>query len=223
MKKAANIILAILLYFSVMVWIITLSIGLPIYIRPFYYAQIEPLGLPEKTGHTAEEIRAAYDEVMDYLTLPGREFGTGVFEFSERGRAHFVDCRVLFTVNLFGFLICSAWIAVIYAAARKKYISLPKLGGLGISFWSGSTLLLLFSMVGIWAAVDFSHLFDRFHKVFFAGKTNWLFRPSEDGIIRALPMDFFLNCVILIGCSAALCSLALVIIGVLKKRHIKGM
>ena len=46
--------------------LLTGSIAVPILCRPFYYAQIGPLGLEASTGLTEEQIKTAYDEMLDY-------------------------------------------------------------------------------------------------------------------------------------------------------------
>jgi uncharacterized membrane protein len=84
-------ILTILYIIAIALLIITFSIGLPIYVRPFYYAHIAPLDLVEDTGKTVEQIKEGYDEVLDYLTLPGREFSAGDFAYSEEGKSQFED------------------------------------------------------------------------------------------------------------------------------------
>ena len=48
-------ILTILYIVAIALLIITFSIGLPIYVRPFYYAHIAPLDLVEDTGRTVEQ------------------------------------------------------------------------------------------------------------------------------------------------------------------------
>ena len=73
-NKIAAIVFAIALFFL----ILTLSIGLPIYIRPFFYAHIAPLDLEAESGFTRAEIIEAYNDVLDYLTLPGKPFCSGV-------------------------------------------------------------------------------------------------------------------------------------------------
>ncbi len=218
MKKAVNIICSVLLVVAIMVCVLTFSIGLPIYIRPFYYLQIEPLGVPERTGHTVEEIRASFDEVMDYLTLPRKEFGTGVFKHSESGKAHFADCKSLFTLNACGLLISAAVIVCVWLSNRKKWIALPSLRGFGLPMVSGVSLLTLIVAAGIAVATDFSWAFTAFHTLFFPGKDNWLFNTEEDAIIGALPREFFLNCAILIGVSVLLCCAGLIVCGIVGRR-----
>ena len=92
-------LLSVLCAVCVVFFLLTAAIGLPIYIRPFYYAHIEAFDLARVSGYSEEEIREAYDEVLDYLTLPGKEFGTGVLPHSAEGKAHFEDCKVLFDLN----------------------------------------------------------------------------------------------------------------------------
>jgi uncharacterized membrane protein len=94
-----NKLLSVLCAVSVFLFLLTVSIGLPIYIRPFYYAHIGACDLEAVSGYSESEIRQAYDEVLDYLTLPGREFGTGVMPISHEAEHHFADCKVLFDLN----------------------------------------------------------------------------------------------------------------------------
>ena len=72
-----NKILTAVFGFALAILIITFSIGLPIYFRPFYYWQINALEIEEYSGFDRKTIIEAFDDVMDYLTLPGHEFGTG--------------------------------------------------------------------------------------------------------------------------------------------------
>ena len=90
MKKR---LLSLLCTLCVAVLMLTVSIGLPIYIRPFYYAHIGAYELDRLSGYPESQIREAYDQVLDYLTLPGKEFGTGVLPYSPEGKAHFEDCK----------------------------------------------------------------------------------------------------------------------------------
>ena len=86
MQKSSKL-LSMIFMLAVMVLIITFSIGLPIYVRPFYYAHVDLLDMEEEWGLEREYIIEAYDEVLDFLTIDGREFGTGILPYSEEGRA----------------------------------------------------------------------------------------------------------------------------------------
>ena len=182
---------------SLLLFLLTASIGLPIYIRPFYYAHIDAMNLPEMSGFTKEQIVEAYDEVLDYLTLPSREFGTGALKYSESGKDHFVDCKVLFARNGSALLGCGILLAVLLR--RKKKLGPYRLGNRSAAFYGALVALILPIILGGLAALDFDRAFVIFHSIFFPGKTNWLFDYRTDEIIRVLPQDFFMHCAMLIG------------------------
>lgn len=187
--------------------LLTASIAAPILCRPFYYAHIGPLKLVERTGLTENEIKIAFDEMLDYC-LGAEEFSTGVLKWSEEGKAHFTDVRGLFLLDLrvlgvsFGLLAA----ALLYAHFTGRRPARPL--GCGPGFWAGAGLGAAFLLVGALAALDFNRAFVVFHALFFPGKDNWLFDPAVDQIINILPQEFFRNCAILIlllliaGCAA---------------------
>ncbi len=215
-----NKILTGIFGFALAILIITFSIGLPIYFRPFYYMQIESLGIPEICGEDYDTIKDAYDELLDYLTIPGNEFGTGIFKYSEEGKAHFVDCKWLFDLNAVALLISLAAVVTLIILAKKGVFTMSKPFGFNVMFSTGSFTLGAFALIGAVASIDFSAAFTVFHKIFFPGKSNWLFDWNEDQIIRILPQDFFMNCAILILSSIIiLCVLAIVASIIIKKRE----
>ena len=191
--------LALLMAAAVFFCILTASIGLPIYIRPFYYAHIEALDLPGVSGFTADQIIAAYDQVLDYLTLPGREFGTGVMACSQAAADHFLDCKVLFDLNAGILLFSVAVILALLLLKQAGWIGPLALGNRSAVWWGGFCALGLPLVVGSLAALDFNRAFVVFHSIFFPGKDNWIFSWYDDQIIRVLPQRFFMNCAILIG------------------------
>ena len=193
-----NKLLTALLGFFAAILIITISIGLPIYVRPFHYYQIDALDIPSYSGADRETIIEAYDELLDYLTVPGNEFSTGDFKYSESGKSHFVDCKVLFDLNLYAFIISLVSIAILLILRRCGVFELWRPFGMNILFSTGSFTLGGFALIGALAATNFDRAFTIFHKLFFPGKDNWLFSWWEDEIIRILPQDFFMNCAILI-------------------------
>ena len=177
--------------------LLTAAIAVPILCRPFYYAHIGPLRLEERTGYTQEEIKTAFDEMLDYC-LGAEEFSTGVLKWSESGKAHFTDVRLLFRLDL-NVLACTAGLLAAMALFiyRGRHRPAPILGR-GPAFWAGTGLGVLFLIVAALAALDFDRAFVVFHALFFPGKDNWLFDPREDQIINILPQEFFRNCAILI-------------------------
>ena len=177
--------------------LLTLSIAAPILCRPFYYAHIGPMELCEKTGCTEEEIRTAFDEMMDFC-LGGEEFSTGVLKWSEEGKSHFEDVKKLFLLDLNVLAACAILLIATAGIVRLGGRRPGRLAGRGFPFWAGAGLGAAFLVVGGLAAADFDRAFVIFHTLFFPGKDNWIFDPRKDEIINILPQDFFMHCAILI-------------------------
>ena len=191
--------------------VLSFSISVPILFRPFYYVQINALNLPQQTGWSAETIREAYDQVLDFCVL-GKPFGTGQLAWSESGRSHFADVRGLFLLD-FAVLAVTALLAVLLLVLYKRgRLRFYRFGGRGPGFWAGVLAAGLVLVVGGLAALDFNRAFTVFHAIFFPGKDNWLFDPATGQIILVMPETFFRNCAILIGvvllvcCGALICS-----------------
>lgn len=219
--KSSRILSALFAVF-LFLFILTAAIALPIYLRPFYYAHIEPMDLPRLTGHSAEEIREAYDQVLDYLTLPGREFGTGVFPFSPEGKAHFEDCRVLFDLDRNILLLSAAVLAGLSLLRALGRTGPYRLGKYSAARWAAILALAAPVVLGSLAALDFDRAFVIFHRIFFPGKSNWLFDPRTDGIIRVLPQDFFMHCALLIGGGLLLFSLGILLFDIFREKGRKA-
>lgn len=213
-----NKILTGLLGFFAVILIITISIGLPIYVRPFYYAQIDALNIEEYSGADRDTIIEAYNELLDYLTIPGNEFGTGDFAYSEAGKSHFVDCKALFDLNLYAFIISLVGAVTLLILKKIGIFDLWRPFGMNILFSSGAFTLGGFALIGGIVAIDFDKAFTVFHSLFFPGKDNWLFDWNEDAIIRILPKDFFMNCAILIFGSIVTLCIGCIIYGIVTRK-----
>lgn len=213
-----NKLLTVLLYFLAALLVITGSIALPVYVRPFYYLQIEPLGIPAVTGYDKQTVMDAYNEVLDYLTLPNREFGTGVFLHSAEGAAHFADCKVLFDLNAVVLLVSLFGVVLLAILRRRGTFVLHHPRGRHPATLCGGGILLTFAAVGGLAALNFDRAFAVFHAVFFPGKDNWQFNVRTDAIILAMPQEFFRNCAVLILSSVVLWSLALLAFGLYRQK-----
>ena len=174
------------------------SIAAPLLCRPFYYAHIGPMGLTEYVGLTAEEIRQAFDQVMDFCLGLRPDFAAGVLPFSQEGASHFADVRVLFLLDIRLLAVSLAALLALYLLRRRKGMALCRFGGRGPGFWAACGLGGLFVIVGGLAALDFDRAFTVFHTIFFPGKDNWLFDPMTDPVILILPEEFFRSCALLI-------------------------
>ena len=219
MKKVLNHSLTIILIVSLFILMLTISIGLPIYFRPFYYLHINGMDMVTKTGWSFDVIKEAYDDVLDFLVL-NKPFGTGELKYSEEGKSHFEDCKVLFDLNflcLIGSLIVSSLIIIL---DRLKKIEIKKYFKFHPVFYSSIIAILIPVVVGVLASIDFDRAFEVFHTIFFPGKDNWLFNPRTDQIILVMPQEFFRNCAILIGSSLLVITVTTIIVNVIRRRKI---
>lgn len=198
-KRAVDISVTVAFCFAVTLFILTLAIGVPIYCRFLYYLQIKTLKLEETTGWSYSTIKAAYDEVLDFLLLPGKPFGTGELKWTESEAAHFADCKVLFTLNTCVLAVSGALALAAIILNKFKVIRLCRPFGHRAYLISAVCALALPLIVGALAAVNFEKAFEVFHKIFFPGKTNWTFDPNTEQIIQVMPEQFFMNCAIIIG------------------------
>ena len=212
--------LAVLMALAIALALLTGAVAAPILCRPFYYAHIGPLGLEERTGLTRDEIKTAYDEMLDYC-LGGEEFSTGVLRWSESGKSHFTDVRFLFRLDLDVLIFALGLLGAMFIVShspRRQQRPAPLLGR-GPAFWAGAGLGAVFLVVGALAALDFDRAFVVFHALFFPGKDNWLFDPNQDQIINILPQEFFRNCAILILAILVAGCIALIAFDVRSKRE----
>lgn len=204
---------------ALVILILTFSIGLPIYFRPFYYLHIDALSIPERTGLPKAEIKEAYNELLNYLTLPGVEFGVGVFHYSEEGKSHFEDCKALFTLNLVLGLISLATVISLWILDKKGKIKLSRPENHHISYTVCKRMLTTVIILAVLASINFTWTFELFHKTIFMGKTNWGFAETLDPIILALPESFFRNCAILIVSSIIVICVSFIIYNKMKENR----
>ena len=204
--KPSNLLCALIAVLTALT-LLAAAVAAPILCRPFYYAHIGPMKLEERTGLTREEIKTAFNEMLDYC-LGAAEFSTGVLRWSESGKAHFTDVRVLFLLDLRVLAVSAVLLTAVLLFTRLTGRTPVRPLGRGPAVWAGAGLGAAFLLVGALAALDFDRAFVLFHALFFPGKDNWLFDPAADQIINILPQEFFRNCAILIlailvlGCAA---------------------
>ena len=222
MKKACNISLSVIFVIAVVILTITFSIGLPIYVRPFYYSHVESIQEEFKyelgIDIEREVIVDAYDEVLDFLTKNNREFGAGKLHYSEEGKGHFEDCKILFDLNRNALIISLVAVAVLLILNKLKIIELAKPFGFSLTAIAGVGTLVSFAVLGLIVAQDFSAAFTVFHKIFFPGKSNWMFNPYTDPIILFMPQRFFMHCAILICASILVVSIVHIVFGIVRRK-----
>lgn len=190
--------------------LITASIAIPIFFRPFYYMQIKPLGLTEHYSYT--EIVTAYDELLNYLTLFA-PFKMGNFAYSHEGYLHFKDVKILFLINNIVLIISLYLFTFIDIKQKNKKFSQY--------FYASISVLGIFAIIGLAFIISPDGSFVAFHKVLFPGKDNWTFDYNTDPIINILPFGFFLSTILFVAAIIVITTLTIIIyesIKVAKKR-----
>ena len=198
------------------------AVAVPLLWRGFYYMQIGPLHLVETTPWSYDQIREAYDQMMDFC-MWGAPFGTGVLKWSEEGMQHFADCRVLFRLDLRMLAGAAAAVTGLLVLRRKYGIREWRPCGRGPLFWAGVIPACVFAMLALLVRfVNFDKAFVTFHHIFFPGKSNWIFDWNKDQIIQVLPETFFMNCAILIVALILAFSIGLIVIDLHQGRRAGG-
>ena len=210
-NKAFTILFGI----AVFILIITVSISLPIYLRFFYYLQIEPLEITYYYDY--DVIKTAYNQMLNYLTLPGGTFKTGELPHTAEFASHMKDVKGLFMLNFWGLIISAATVVTLLVLNKKNKLTLLRPFNMSVAFISAISIFIVIAIIGSLVAIDFSKAFTVFHKIFFPGKDNWLVYPDVDPAILILPSDFFLNCAILIGASVVTISLTIIVFNIIKR------
>ena len=213
---------SVILAFCGVIFVIGFSIALPIWFRPFYYSQIEKLDIVDYSGFTREQIIRAYDDVLNYLNF-GTPFATGELKYSESGKSHFEDCKILFDLDTWATLISGLVLLTALVLKCLKVLKPAKLAKFDWFFYSGIFAVLLPIVLGGAVAVDFENAFVVFHKIFFPGKENWMFNWYEDEIIRILPSEFFMNCAIFIAVALFVLAIISIVVGIVNRRKLKNI
>lgn len=210
MKK----IIPVLLIINTFLFIISLAFSFVILFRPVYYWQIKPLKIEENYGLKYDEIKEAYDGILDYSLL-NKEFSIGKLTCSKDCKDHFKDCKLLFIINFVIFIITS-----LIKILEKNYCWDYKIRKHSINFWSSCGILSLFIiMTIITLIIGFNRIFTIFHNIFFLGKDNWLLDPELDTIINIFPKQFFINCGVLILVIVSIITITLIIKDIKKVKN----
>ena len=211
------------LFFGLIVtlFVLSLSISLPLFIRQFYYWHIDLYNIVEITGVSKENLIFSFNELMDSLMF-FKPFSEGVFPFSEEGKSHFLDCQVLFVLDYVVLIISFVLLVIYLIALRKNKNLIYSPFNMSISVIMLFIPLLLIGALGTYALIDLNGAYAFFHKIFFPGKSNWVFDVYKDPIIKALPQEFFINCGILILGSYLTIYLSILIFNIKRKITLGG-
>ena len=221
MNKFAKSLNTLFFGLIVTLFALSLSISLPLFIRQFYYWHIDLYNIVEITGVSKENLIFSFNELMDSLMF-FKPFSEGVFPFSEEGKSHFLDCQVLFVLDYVVLIISFVLLVIYLIALRKNKNLIYRPFNMSISVIMLFIPLLLIGALGTYALIDLNGAYAFFHKIFFPGKSNWVFDVYKDPIIKALPQEFFINCGILILGSYLTIYLSILIFNIKRKITLGG-
>lgn len=181
----------IALSWVVALWIITTAILIVIHMRWLYDLDITWLKIDEATGFSREILNRNYGVLIDYLSPFYRgELHLPDFIMSASGSHHFKEVKDivnivygLWTISGIGsfVILWSYWKKRIYTFLKTCVVS----------------TLLLPTIVGFVASLDFNMAFILFHRIIF-NNDDWMFDPRYDPVINILPEAFFMHALIMI-------------------------
>ncbi len=197
----------------------SLAVYLVLCWQGFYAMNIDWYHLDTYLGISKEVLVEAYAQVMAYCMGGTSHFSAGVFPFSAEGAAHFVDVRNIFIWVGYLAKVTPLAYLMLRLIQRRGKLTAHRFFGRSPEFCAVIGMLVVLAVVGVFAAMDFNRAFTVFHMIFFPGQTNWLFNPTTDPVIYALPEEFFRNCAILIGGLIVACCVAVVVIDLRPNRE----
>lgn len=184
-------ILSSLGFVSLFFFILSLAIAITINFTPLYAFDIDYLNIARGVGMTKETILRNYAILMDYLNFPWvTELRMPDFPSSGRGLFHFWEVKKLFLLD-YGILVISGIGSLLFL----KHLRRAKESWRLVRFFQWGSILP--PVVIATLLVNFDAIFVLFHEVFFNNDA-WLFNPSTDPIINALPATFFLHSFLLV-------------------------
>ena len=188
--SAVDYILALLCTLTV----VCLAVSITVWFRPLYYADIEFLDIPEKSGYSKEICRINYDVLIDYNVIGGTsELKVPDMQMSESGRIHFEEVKRIFIFAQVEALAGIAVLAAVYLKKRKK--SWMHLTGFVTAAIAAAVLMAI--------VIDWEWTFETMHGLLF-DNDYWLFNSKTDPVIKILPDEFFMHCgIMIIGLTAA--------------------
>ena len=216
MRKVGRFFNTLVYALSFIVLVVTFSIAIPILWRDFYFFHIDLLNITEAAGCSKSDLIMSFNELMDSLVFY-KPFSEGVFDYSISGMNHFLDCRILFTLDLVALPISFIIFLVYIILIKLNFIKVYRIKGMSILFYASFVPIVVLGALAIFALIDVNSAYAFFHAILFPGKDNWVFNPYTDPIINALPEQFFLDCGILIFGVMLLILIVVIIFNIVRK------
>lgn len=151
---------------------------------PLYRISIPLFDIPAETGLSPNALMINYRALMEYLLNPFvKELQMPDFPSSGNALIHFFEVKQLFMISHVAFVLS---LPITYWWLKKiKQHQIWLLTESYIKWFSGIASILV-----VVCLLNFEQAFIMFHHLFF-NNDYWLFDPTTDPIITALPEGFF--------------------------------
>lgn len=168
---------------------IALSVIITLNLTIVYELSISRFNLTEISGLSSWKLMDNYNSMINYLKNPFVDKLTfNDFPMSITGEIHFQEVKRIFM----GFYIIIISFILVYILLKCiKKVSAKINFRLMLNYCS-NTIIVLFISAMIVMLIDFSKVFEIFHKIFFRNNY-WQFNPITDPIINVLPEGVFMS------------------------------
>jgi len=182
--------------------ILFVSIRLNAFSLNFYKQQDSKYNISESMDVSSEDYLNSMEVLLDYLQGDRNDIdsivtyqGNEIEMFNEKEYTHMIDVRELYKHALF-FAGCSIVMAIILYAIIFYDDKSHFLEIITTSYLRMMVITLVFlSFIVLYAVIDFSDFWTRFHHVFFTNDL-WLLDAKTDFMIRMLPQEVFFSMII---------------------------
>lgn len=173
--------------------LLTLAVTLTIHARFIYVFDIDALNILTDVSLSKATLLHNFDQLMRYLNDPFQQtLQLADFSVSKQGAFHFQEVKRLF-------LLCYAILGATFVPSLWFLFQLKKRNRMWRLIrplqWS---MLAPIGLIFL-ALLGFDQFFTGFHQLLFRNDA-WLFDPTTDPIILALPAPFFLHCFLYFFC-----------------------
>ncbi len=212
----------------VIIGIVLNWVGILCFDPDFYKEEYTKLKTAESIGMSQENLDQATKVLLDYtrgaradLNVKATVHGEVREVFNEREIQHMADVKNLYIGAItFGNGALAAGLLFFLWAIFFKKRKQAALSGYIHANW---IFLLIFGLLGLYAAMDFNAFWTGFHRIFFTNDL-WLLDPRTDILIMMVPGQFFFDLVMRI-LAACVATLGLLLLGAVfwKKKLLKEL
>lgn len=186
---------------SAILLVLITSIDYNCFQRSFYEQEYEKMETAASLHMSQEDLMKATTTLLDYLQdkrddiqVEITTYGITAPAFNERESLHMIDVKNLYQFALHirigaGILLIASILYLVYVK-RKETLDMLAHGFTQIAI----AFICFVVMLGLWAAVDFTSLWESFHRLFFSNDL-WLLNPRTDLMINMFPEAFFFHMV----------------------------